>query len=171
MTVKAIAAFFGDVLVCSVAIAWCWLGLWINLFGFSIYHSRGNVWLPTPPAAIVFFHSMVMSGTLGFALSVLVASSATLLLESRHATVGRSVYTAFYGDARRLSTKYLAFLLSAFVSPFFYDFMWRFRGTRSFRIACGLALTLVAFTIILIAGEALVAVAMPDEPSTPPNHR
>ena len=153
---KAAAGILGDVVVCGVAIVWCWLGLWISPLGFSVYHSRGDVWLPTPPEASAFFLGMVLTGTFGFALVFLLISSTLLLLRSRAKTSGRpSKGQRFNADAYRRAVRYFAFLLSVFLSPYFYNFMWRFHGSRSFRIGGGLAISLILFTGILIAGELL----------------
>lgn len=160
---KAFATLLGDVLVGFVAIAWCWLGLWIKLLGFSVYHSRGDVWLPTPPTASTYFQSMVLTGTLGFVLIILLVSTAMLLLRSlaersRTSATGSSTYAVFRSDAYGLSVRYLALLLSAFLSPYFYNFMWRFQGSLMFRIAGGLAITLVTFIAILFGGKLLAGV-------------
>ena len=163
-TVNAFREFLGDLVVCSVALGWCWLGLWISLLGFSVYHSRGDVWLPTPPEASAFFLGMVLTGTLGFALIFLLISSTILHLRARPKVSGRSERGhAVSGNAYRLGVKYFAFLTSAFVSPYFYDFMWRFHGSHSFRIAGGLIATLLLFVVILIAGESFSALAMKKE--------
>lgn len=68
-----------------------------------------------------------------------------------------------HGNVYRLAIKYFAFLLSAFVSPYFYSFMWRFHGSRSFRIAGGLTIALLVFTVILIVGESFPALPMRKE--------
>jgi hypothetical protein len=166
--VKAVGAFLADVVVGCVAIGWCWLGLWIGLLGFSVYHSRGDVWLPTPPEASAFFLGMVLTGTFWFALVFLLISTTILFVGFRAEASGRSTRGhRLNGDAFGLAVKYFAFLLSAFVSPYFYNFMWRFHGSRSFRIAGGLALTLIVFTVILVAGESFVALAMRNERLAP----
>jgi hypothetical protein len=164
ISVKAVGGILGDVVVCGVAIVWCWLGLWVSLLGFSVYHSRGGVWLPTPPEASAFFLGMVLTGTFGFALIFLLVSSTILLVGFPAEASGRSARGhLFYGDAYGLAVKYFAFLSSAFVSPYFYNLMWRFQGTRSFRITGGLAITCLAFIAILIAGESFVALVAKKE--------
>ena len=165
---KTVAALLGDVVVCCVAIGWCWLGLWISLLGFSVYHSRGDVWLPTPPEARAFFLGMVLTGTIGFALVFLLLSSTTLLLRTRATVCDHSVKgLVSHRDAYGLPVKYFAFLSSAFLSPYFYNFMWRFQGTRSFRITGGLAITFLAFIAILIGGQSFVALVAQKEPLRP----
>jgi hypothetical protein len=164
ISVKAVAGFLGDVVVRGVAIGWCWLGLWINLLGFSVYHSRGGIWLQTPPEASAFFLGMVLTGTFGFALIFLLISSTILLQRSRAKAWGHSTRGhGFYGDAYRRAIRYFAFLVSVFLSPYFYNFMWRFHGSRSLRIAGGLAVTLFVFAAILIGGRSLSALATKKE--------
>jgi hypothetical protein len=166
--VKAVGGILGDVVVCGVAIVWCWLGIWVSLLGFSVYHSRGDVWLPTPPEASAFFLGMVLTGTFGFALIFLLISSTILLLGSRAKASGHSTKGyVFYGLGYGRAIKYFAFLVSVFLSPYFYNFMWRFHGSRSFRIASGLAVTLFVFTAILIAGKSFSALATRKEPPAP----
>jgi hypothetical protein len=166
--VKAVWVFLCDLVVCSVAIGWCWLGLWISLLRFSVYRSRGDVWLPTPPEASAFFLEMVLTGTLGFALIFLLISSTILLLRGRSKVSGRSAKRhAPPGDAYRLAVKYFAFLVSVFVSPYFYNFMWRLQGSRWFHIAGGLTLTLLVFALILIAGASVPALAMRKQQPAP----
>ena len=165
---KAVGEILGDLVVCGIAIVWCWLGLWISLLGFSVYRSRGDVWLPTPPEASAFFLGMVLTGTFGFALIFLLISSTFPLLGSRakasgHSTRGHS----FTGDPYRRSVRYFAFLVSVFLSPYFYNFMWRFHVSRSFRIAGGLAVTVFVFAAILIAGKSFSALATRKEQPAP----
>lgn len=64
----------GDLLAYCIVIEWCRLGLWINLLGFSVYHSRGDVWLPTPQPAINFLMGMVLTATFLFATLFLLIS-------------------------------------------------------------------------------------------------
>jgi hypothetical protein len=175
MTVRAVSTLIGHVIVGFVAIAWCWLGLWIKLLGFSVYHSRGDVWLPTPPAASAYFHRMVLIGTLAFVLIVLLVSTASLFLrlpEERSQTTasGSSNYAVFRGDAYRLSVRYFALLLSVFLSPYFYNFMWRFQGSLMFRIAGGLAITLVAFIVVLLFGKMLTCFSSKEDDSRNTHH-
>ncbi len=62
----------------------------------------------------------------------------------------------FMALPRQLFVKYSAILLVSFISPFFYNYMWRFHVTRSFRIAGGLAITITVFVLILFASSLVI---------------
>jgi hypothetical protein len=64
----------GDVVAFGGLISWFKLGFWIDLLGFSTYHSRGDVWLPTPPAAINFLMGMVSTAAFLFGAVILLTS-------------------------------------------------------------------------------------------------
>jgi hypothetical protein len=150
-----------DCVVSLTIFAWALLGPWDRILGFSVYRSRGNVWLPTPPAAASFFRSMVSSGSLLFAVFFLLTSVRIFYFKRRgKASDGSTreglLYQAFYGDARPLFVKYSGVLLVSFLSPFFYNYMWRFHVTRSFRIAGGLAITIALLVVILSTGSLVI---------------
>ena len=150
-----------DCVVSLTIFAWALLGPWDRILGFSVYRSRGNVWLPTPPAAASFFRSMVSSGSLLFAVFFLLTSVLIFYFNRRgKASDGSNregiLCHAFYGSARQLFVKYSAVLLVSFISPFFYNYMWRFHVTRSFRIAGGLAITIAVFVLILFASSLVI---------------
>src|SRR5580692_9063987 len=147
-----------DCVVSLTIFAWAMLGPWDRMLGFSVYRSRGSVVLPTPPAAASFFRSMVSSGSLLFAVFFLLTSVLILYFNRRgKASDGSNregiLCHAFYGSARQLFVKYSAVLLVSFISPFFYNYMWRFHVTRSLRIAGGLAITVAVFLLVLFASS------------------
>jgi hypothetical protein len=139
-----------DIIVSLIVAEWSLYGPWDKLLGFDVYHSRGDVWLPTPLAAAAFFRGMVSTGTMVFAVFLLIASVLIFFLgRSRGASVdeksGTVLEQMFYGDARKLTVKYAVFLLISLISPFFYNWMWRFHVTRPMRIAGGCAISLAVF--------------------------
>ena len=154
------AIFCCDIIVSLIVVEWSLLGPWNRLLGFDVYHSRGDVWLPTPPAAAAFFRGMVSTGTMVFALFFLIASVLIFLLgRSRSASGDRNGGTIleqmFYGDSRKLTVKYAVFLLISLVSPFFYNWMWRFHVTRPMRIAGGCVISLAVFIAVMTIAEML----------------
>src|SRR5216684_6942853 len=93
-----------DVLAAIALVGWFMFGPWINLYGFSFYHGRGDVWLPTPPPAINFFHGIVLTGSLLLAVVFLIISLILFTLgwwtgSDDNARAGRFAYRAFYGRA------------------------------------------------------------------------
>jgi hypothetical protein len=161
-----------DVIAAIIAVVWIWSGVWFGLLGFSFYHSRGDVWLPTPAAARDFFEAMVLTGTVSFA-ALFAAASVVIFLARRFSSgsedsSGNFLTAAFYGDNRRLYVKYSAFLLSAFVSPYFYSYMRTFqfrrllaffnsRDVRMVQICGGFAITLAVLLIVITAADLLIA--------------
>jgi hypothetical protein len=153
-----------DIIVSLIVVEWSLLGPWDKLLGFDVYHSRGDVWLPTPPAAAAFFRGMVSTGTMVFAVFFLIASVLIFFLgRSRSASVdeksGTTLERMFYGDARKLAVKYAVFLLISLISPFFYNWMWRFHVTRPMRIAGGCAMSIAGFIVILALAESVARIA------------
>jgi hypothetical protein len=149
-----------DIIVLLIVVEWSSRGPWDQLLGFSVYHSRGDVWLPTPPAAANFFRGMVSTGTMLFAVFFLIASVLIFLLgRSRSASVDQKgpaiLEQMFYGDSNKLIVKYADFLLISLISPFFYNFMWRFHVTRAMRIAGGLAISIAMFIAVMTIAETL----------------
>jgi len=158
-----------DIIVSLIVVEWSLLGPWDKLLGFDVYHSRGDVWLPTPPAAANFFRGMVSTGTMLFAVFFLIASILIFLMgRSRSASAdqkgGSILDQMFYGDASKLTVKYAVFLFISFISPFFYNFMWRFQVTRPMRIAGGLAISLAVFIAVMTVRAMLTPLA-PSRPS------
>jgi len=158
-----------DIIVSLVVVEWSLLGPWDKVLGFDVYHSRGDVWLPTPPAAAAFFRGMVSTGTMVFAVFFLIASLLIFLVgRSRSASAdeksGTVLERMFYGDARKLTVKYAVFLLISLISPFFYNWMWRFHVTRPMRIAGGCAMSIATFIVILALAESIGRVASPRQP-------
>ena len=115
---------------------------------------------------------MLLTGTVLFA-SLFVAISAVIFALRRFSarseeSSGNFLTAAFYGDARRLYVKYSAFLLSAFVSPYFYSYMRTFqfrrllaffnsRDVRMVQICGGFAITLAVLLIVIAAADLLIA--------------
>ena len=154
------AILWCDIIVSFIVVEWSLQGPWDKLLGFNVYHSRGDVWLPTPPAAAAFFRGMVSTGTMVFAAFFLIVSVLIFLMgRSRSASVDEKTGTIlermFYGDARKLTVKYAVFLLISVISPFFYNWMWRFHVTRPMRIAGGCAISLAVFIAVMTIVEML----------------
>ena len=159
-----------DLIVSIVVFVWSLLGPWDRLLGFNFYHSRGNVWLPTPPAAADFFRAMVSTGVLAFAIFFLLASFLTFFLgQSRGSLADRPpggiLYRMFYGDSLHLIVKYFAILFITFISPFFYQYMWRFPVTRPQRIAGGAAISIALFIAILALAQLVARTAPQRQPA------
>ncbi len=149
-----------DAIASIAVVLWFMLGPWIDLYGFSVYHSRGDVWLPTPPSAINFFHGMVLSGSL-LLVAVFLTASCVMLLVARLTGIpddpsnGNFVYRAFFGDARKLRIKYCALFFATLLSPSLYNYMWRFHLTREGRIYGGFAMSLGIFIATMLIGGTL----------------
>jgi hypothetical protein len=162
---KRNVTLIGDVLACLILIEWFRLGLWINLLGFSFYHSRGDVWLPTPPAAVNFLTGMVLIATLLFATFFLLTSCLIFFLgRSSRADNARGwlfLSDAFYGDGHKLAAKYFAFSLGSIIEPFAVSSMWKVRPTRLFSISTALGIMLVAFVVIVFIAAMLLARSHP----------
>ena len=151
---KRSAILFLDIIVSLIIFEWSVKGPWLRLLGFSYYHSRGDVWLPTPPAAVGYFRGIVTSGSLAFATFFLLASALLFLrgrLRAASADIqdGGILYNEFYGTFPRLLVKYFSALSISFVAPFFYSYMRRFHGSRTFCIVGGLAISIALFIFIL----------------------
>jgi hypothetical protein len=151
---KKKAVLLCDIIVFCAVIVWSRVGPWDRLLGFTVYHSRGDVWLPMPPAAAAFFRSIVSTASLMFAMG---GSSG---IEKREPIL----YRAFYGDTLELSVKYAAFLFISFISPFFCNFMARYQVAPPMRIAGGLAISLTAFIVILTITELVARIGLQRRP-------
>ena len=148
------AILWCDIIASLIVVEWSLQGPWDKLLGFNVYHSRGDVWLATPPAAANFFRGMVSTGTMLFAGLFLIASLLIFLVgRSRSASVGEKSGTVleqmFYGDDGKLTVKYVVFLFTSLISPFFYNWMWRFQVTRPMRIAGGCAISIAVFIAVM----------------------
>jgi hypothetical protein len=156
----------GDVLAYCIVVEWCRLGVWIDLLGFSVYHSRGDVWLPTPPPAINFLMGMVLTATFLFATFFLL-TSCLIFLFGRFSKSGgwHFLYDVFYGDGRKLFVKYFVFLLSSIVVPLAVSAMWKIRPTRQFSISTAFGITLAAFVVIVFTADMLLARSTPRQVS------
>jgi hypothetical protein len=156
-----------DIIVSIVVYVWSLLGPWDQMLGFSVYHSRGDVWLPMPPAAADFFRAMVSTGTAWFAILFLLSSCVIFYLGRGASTDQKRgiLYQMFYGDALKLAVKYFAFLAISFIAPFFYNYMWRFGVTRPFKIADGHAISIASFMVVLAIAELVSRIAPQRRPA------
>jgi hypothetical protein len=82
---KRRAILFLDIIVSFIIYDWSVRGPWMPLLGYTYYHSRGDVWLPTPPAAVGYFRGIVTHGSTAFAIFFLLASVILFLLGRRPA--------------------------------------------------------------------------------------
>jgi hypothetical protein len=141
-----------DVLASLIVLAWYLRGPWVDLYGFSVFRNRLGEWVPRPATAIDYIHGLVLIGVLLFVTIFLLAS-----LISSSTGRPRFLYDAFDGDAPRLIIKYLALLLSSILAAYFYNYLWRFHGTRLYRVSVGLALTTATFILVIFVGDWLLA--------------
>jgi hypothetical protein len=147
----------GDVLAFGALIAWCWSGLWIDLLGFSTYHSRGDVWLPTPPAALNFLMGLVCTATFLFGAAFLLTSSLIFLFGgSPKEERWHLLYSMFYGR-KELLVKYFAFLSSAVVVPLAVREMWKIHPTREFTIFGAFGIMLAVFVVIVFIADLMLS--------------
>jgi hypothetical protein len=159
------AAFFGeeqrpmrraailsaDLIVSTTVVLWYLFAPWIDLYGFSVYHSRGDVWLPTPPAARDFLSGMALTATIVFVAFFMVASFLTCVFRRF------PLHDAFYGSGGKLLIKYCAFLLSSIALPFALNWAQKFGAAREFYIACAVGTSLVSFIAIVFVASMLFA--------------
>jgi len=153
----------GDVVGYGALIGWFKLGLWIDLLGFSTYHSRGDVWLPTPPAALNFLMGMVSTAAFLFGAVFLVTSGLIFVL-SRSSRAGggdHPLSDAFYGDGGKLLVKYLAFLSSSIVVPLAVRAMWKIRPAREFTIFSAFGITLAVFIVVVFIADLMLSRSTP----------
>jgi hypothetical protein len=144
--------FAADVLASLAILAWYLRGPWVDLYGLSVFRNRLGEWVPRPATAIDYIHGLVFTGVLLFVAIFLLAS-----LVSSSFGRPRFLYSAFDGEAPQLIVKYLAFLLSSTFAAYFYNYLWRFHGTRLYRVSIGLALTVATFVFLILAGDWLLA--------------
>jgi hypothetical protein len=137
-----------DVLASLIVLAWYLHGPWVDLYGFSVFRNRLGEWVPRPATAIDYIHGLVFTGVLLFVAFFLLTSLVSCSLARP-----RFLYNAFDGEAPQLIVKYLAFLLSSILAAYFYNYLWRFRGTRLYRVSIGLALTVATFVFLILAGD------------------
>jgi hypothetical protein len=163
---KKKAVLLCDIIVFCAVIVWSRVGPWDRLLGFTVYHSRGDVWLPMPPAAAAFFRSIVSTASLLFGISFLILSLLMFAMGGSSGIEKREpiLYRAFYGDTLELSVKYAAFLFISFISPFFCNFMARYQVAPPMRIAGGLAISLTAFIVILTITELVARIGLQRRP-------
>jgi hypothetical protein len=156
----------GDVLAYGILIGWSRLGLWIKLLGFSVYHSRGDVWLPMPPQAIDFLMGMVLTAAFLFATFFLLASCLIFLFgRFSKAGGGHFLDEAFYGDGRKLIVKYFVFLSSAFITPLAIYSMWKIRPLRNFTIFTAFGIMLTVFIVIIFIADFMLSRSTPRQVS------
>jgi magnesium-transporting ATPase (P-type) len=145
------AILSADLIISIIVVLWYQLAPWIDLYGFSVYHSRGDVWLPTPPLARHFLSGMVLTATLVF-VSFFVLASFLMCIFRRF-----PLHEAFYGNGRKLMIKYCAFLLSSIALPFALNPAHKFGTTREFYIASAVAVSLLSFIAIVFFANLLFA--------------
>jgi hypothetical protein len=155
------AILSADLITSVMVVAWYVWGPWVHLYGFSVYHSRGDVWLPTPPAAINFFSHMVLTVT-SIYVSLFVLTSCLTFFFSRPYSVdhaGRRHFPrdAFYGDGRRLLVKYCAFLLGSIALAFATSSTLKFRASHEFSISTAVGIMLAAFLVVVFVADMLLA--------------
>ena len=123
-------------------------------------------WLPIPPAAAAFFRGIVSTGSLLFAIFLLISSLLAFYRGRSTASElrGTILYRAFYGDTFELLAKYAAFLFISFISPFLYSFTARYQVAPPLRVAGGLAISLAAFFVILAITQLAALVAFQRRP-------
>jgi hypothetical protein len=152
--VKRPLNIFGADLTVSLAIyAWYAFAPWISLYGFGTYHSRGDVRLPTPPAARAFLEQMVLAEASVFLSFFVAMSILTLMIRSF------PLRTAFHGGSHKLIVKYSALLLSSIVLPYALHWSRLHGATREFYISAGLGLSLLSFILAIVLGNGLFASA------------
>ena len=54
------AILSADLVASIIVVLWYLRGPWIDLYGFSFYLGRGDVWLATPPLARAFLSGMAL---------------------------------------------------------------------------------------------------------------
>jgi len=153
----------GDVVAYVALIGWFKLGLWIELLGFSTYHSRGDVWLPTPPAALAFQMGLICTAAFLFGAVFLLSSFTVFLLGGAPKEADRDhfLYNIFYGNKQRLLVKYLAFLSSSIVVPLAVRAMWKIRPARQFTIFSAFGIMLAVFIVVVIIADLMLSRSTP----------
>lgn len=145
------AILSADLVVSIIVVLWYLWGPWIDLYGFSVYHSRGDVWLATPPLARAFLSGMVLSATLVFVSFFVLASLLTCVFRRF------PLHDAFYGNGRKLLIKHCAFFLSSIALPFALNPAHKYGTTREFYIAFAVAASLLSFITIVFVANLLFA--------------
>jgi hypothetical protein len=145
------AILSADLVVSIIVVLWYLWGPWIDLYGFSVYHSRGDVWLATPPMARAFLSGMVLTATLVFISFFVLASFLTCVFRRF------PLHDAFYGNGRKLLIKYCAFFLSSIALPFALNPAHKYGTTREFYIAFAVAASLLSFITIVFVANLLFA--------------
>jgi hypothetical protein len=145
------AILSADLVVSIIVVLWYLWGPWIDLYGFSVYHSRGDVWLATPPMARAFLSGMVLTATLVFISFFVLASFLTCVFRRF------PLHDAFYGNGRKLLIKHCAFFLSSIALPFALNPAHKYGTTREFYIAFAVAASLLSFITIVFVANLLFA--------------
>jgi hypothetical protein len=145
------AILSADLVVSIIVVLWYLRGPWIDLYGFSVYHSRGDVWLATPPLARVFLSGMVLTATLVFVSFFVLASFLTCVFRRF------PLHDGFYGNGRKLLIKYCGFFLSSIALPFALNLAHKYGTTREFYIAFAVAASLLSFIAIVFVANLLFA--------------
>lgn len=145
------AILSADLVVSIIVVLWYLWGPWMDLYGFSVYHSRGDVWLATPPLARAFLSGMVLTATLVFVSFFVLASFLTCVFRRF------PLHDAFYGNGRKLLIKYCAFFLGSIALPFGLNPAHKYGTTREFYIAFAVAVSLLTFIAIASVANLLFA--------------
>jgi hypothetical protein len=152
----------GDVVAYVVLVGWFKLGLWIDLLGFSTYHSRGDVWLATPPAALDFQMGLICTAAFLFGAGFLLSSCLIFVLGGpRKEDQNHTLYNIFYGNKQRLLVKYLSFLSSSILVPLAVRAMWKIHPARQFTIFSAFGIMLTVFIVVVIIADLMLSRSTP----------
>jgi len=145
------AILSADLIASIIVVLWYRLGPWIDLYGFAVYHSRGDVWLSTPPAARAFLSGMVLTAILVFVSFFVVWSFLTCVFRRF------PFHEALHGNNRRLMIKYCGFLLGSIAVPFSLSWAHKFGTTREFYIASAVGISLFSLVAVILTATMLFA--------------
>lgn len=156
------AAILGlDVIASLLAVAWMRWGLWLDLYGFSVYRNRSGRWVPRPATAMAYLKGIAYSGTLLFVALFILMSLFCLYLARRgladNNDSGHFRANAFYGGNGTLAFKYSVFVLSIGVAPAFYYYLWNLPASDAMRIGAGFAITALTFMVPMLVVSWLTA--------------
>src|SRR5216683_4025096 len=158
------AAILGvDVIASLLAMAWMRWGVWLDLYGYSVYRNRSGRWVPRPATAIDYLGGIAYSATSLFVALFLLTSCACFLYvaRARASSDGDAsehvLSNAFYGGSRTLQFKYSLFVLSIGVSPGFYYYLWNLDASDTMRIVAGFAMTALTFMVPMLVASWWIA--------------
>ncbi len=175
MRMSRSAAILGvDVIASLLAMAWMRWGVWLDLYGYSVYRNRSGRWVPRPATAIDYLGGIAYSATSLFVALFLLTSCACFLYvaRARASSDGDAsehvLSNAFYGGSRTLQFKYSLFVrtlqfkyslfvLSIGVSPGFYYYLWNLDASDTMRIVAGFAMTALTFMVPMLVASWWIA--------------